>query len=71
MDKLIFWLASYPKSGNTLLRAILVSLFFNKGLVLFPLMVLYLSWSIIQWMLDHDRLSDESHLRSSQSSDSK
>ena len=30
MDKHIFWLASYPKSGNTLLRAILVSLFFNK-----------------------------------------
>ena len=50
---------------------VLVSLFLYKGLVLFPLMVLYLSWSIIQWMLDHDRLSDESHLRSNQSSDSK
>jgi hypothetical protein len=53
------------------LLLVLFSLFFYKGLVLFPLMVLYLSWSIIQWMLDHDRLSDESHLRSKQSSDSK
>ena len=30
MDKQIFWLASYPKSGNTLLRSILISLFFSK-----------------------------------------
>ena len=30
MDSQIFWLASYPKSGNTLLRSILVSLFFTK-----------------------------------------
>ena len=30
MDKQIFWLASYPKSGNTLLRFILISLFFTK-----------------------------------------
>ncbi len=28
MNKQIFWLASYPKSGNTLLRSILISLFF-------------------------------------------
>ena len=29
----IFWIASYPKSGNTLLRSILVSLFFtNNGI---------------------------------------
>ena len=26
----IFWLASYPKSGNTLLRSILISLFFTE-----------------------------------------
>ena len=33
MSKHIFWLASYPKSGNTLLRAILSSLFFtNSGI---------------------------------------
>ncbi len=30
MDKHIFWIASYPKSGNTLLRSILSSLFFSK-----------------------------------------
>tara|TARA_B100000575_G_scaffold294644_1_gene312590 strand:- start:6364 stop:7269 length:906 start_codon:yes stop_codon:yes gene_type:complete len=30
MEKNIFWLASYPKSGNTLLRSILISLFFTK-----------------------------------------
>ena len=30
MDKHIFWLASYPKSGNTLLRAIITCLFFSK-----------------------------------------
>ena len=30
MTKHIFWLASYPKSGNTLLRAILASLFFTE-----------------------------------------
>ena len=30
MTKHIFWLASYPKSGNTLLRAILSSLFFTE-----------------------------------------
>ena len=30
MDKQIFWLASYPKSGNTLLRYILTALFFSK-----------------------------------------
>ena len=29
MDKQIFWIASYPKSGNTLLRFILISLFFT------------------------------------------
>ena len=31
MTKHIFWLASYPKSGNTLLRAILSSLFFTEN----------------------------------------
>ncbi len=30
MDNQIFWLASYPKSGNTLLRSILISLFFTE-----------------------------------------
>ena len=31
MNKHIFWLASYPKSGNTLLRAILSALFFSES----------------------------------------
>ena len=31
MTKHIFWLASYPKSGNTLLRAILSSFFFTEN----------------------------------------
>ena len=31
MTKHIFWLASYPKSGNTLLRAVLSSLFFTEN----------------------------------------
>ena len=26
----IFWISSYPKSGNTLVRSILVSLFFTE-----------------------------------------
>ena len=30
MSKHIFWINSYPKSGNTLIRAILSSLFFSK-----------------------------------------
>ena len=30
MNRHIFWLASYPKSGNTLLRAVLSSLFFTE-----------------------------------------
>ena len=29
--KHIFWVSSYPKSGNTLLRSILISLFFTKN----------------------------------------
>ena len=33
---MIIWLASYPKSGNTLLRSILVSYFYsNDGLLKF------------------------------------
>ena len=43
---------------------ILVGLILFKGIVLFPLMLIYLSWSIIQWMLDNDRLNNESHVKS-------
>ena len=31
MSKHIFWIASYPKSGNTLLRSIIASLFFSEN----------------------------------------
>ena len=31
MSKHIFWIASYPKSGNTLVRSILSSLFFSDN----------------------------------------
>ena len=31
MNKHLFWIASYPKSGNTLLRAIISSLFFSEN----------------------------------------
>ena len=30
MDRQIFWLSSYPKSGNTLLRSMLIALFFTN-----------------------------------------
>jgi len=30
MSKHIFWISSYPKSGNTLVRAIIASLFFSR-----------------------------------------
>ncbi len=30
MSKHIFWISSYPKSGNTLVRAIITSMFFSK-----------------------------------------
>ena len=39
MTKHIFWIASYPKSGNTLVRSILCSLFFsNNGIFTFDLL---------------------------------
>ena len=30
MEKQIFWITSYPKSGNTLLRFMLIALFFTE-----------------------------------------
>ena len=30
MSKHIFWISSYPKSGNTLVRAMISALFFSK-----------------------------------------
>ena len=35
MNKQIFWLASYPKSGNTLLRFMLIALFTDDGIFSF------------------------------------
>ncbi len=46
------------------LGLVLVGLLFYQGLILFPLMAIYISWSIIQWMLDHDRLSDDRQIKS-------
>ena len=46
------------------LGLVLVGLLFYQGLILFPLMAIYISWSIIQWMLDHDRLSDDTQIKS-------
>jgi len=37
---------------------ILLSIIFFRGLVLFPLMAVYIFWSITQWMLDHDRFEE-------------
>ena len=30
MNKQIFWISSFPKSGNTLIRSLLASLFFTE-----------------------------------------
>ena len=39
MNKHIFWIASYPKSGNTLIRALISSLFFSdEGLFDFSML---------------------------------
>ena len=39
MEKHIFWISSYPKSGNTFLRSILSSIFFtNDGIFNFELL---------------------------------
>lgn len=38
---------------------VLVGLLFFQGLILFPIVSIYISWSIIQWMIDHDRLSED------------
>ena len=60
------------RSNNLRLFGIFIALFtlvFFKGLVLFPLMCIYISWSIIQWMLNHDRLSGESQIKSEKPGD--
>ena len=64
-----FPLLSLKQGRSTNLRLIglglvLFGLLFYQGLILFPLMAIYISWSIIQWMLDHDRLSDDTQIKS-------
>ena len=45
MFKHIFWIASYPKSGNTLLRSIIASLFFSEnGLFDFHIRTFHDQW---------------------------
>ncbi len=35
-----------------------VSILVWQGLVLFPLLVIYISWSILNWMIDHNRFDE-------------
>ena len=68
-----FPLLSLKKGRSNNLRLfglfiVLITLFLYKGLVLFPLMIIYILWSIIQWMVDHDRLSEKSSFKSSNTS---
>ncbi len=41
----------------------------SKGMVLFPLLAFYVLWSILQWMLDHNRFDEEMAMRSSDKKD--
>ena len=59
-----FPLLSFRKGRSNNMRLvgliiILLSIIFFRGLVLFPLMAIYIFWSITQWMLDHDRFEEE------------
>lgn len=49
MNKKIFWVASYPKSGNTWMRAVLSSLFFsNEGKFNFDLLNLIVNFETLK-----------------------
>jgi len=66
-----FPLLSFKKGRSNNLRLVglfivLVTLIFYRGLILFPLMTIYIFWSIIQWMLNHDRLEEEKQINASQ-----
>ena len=66
-----FPLLSFKKGRSNNLRLmglfiILVTLIFYRGLVLFPLMTIYIFWSIIRWMLNHDRLEEKKQVNPSQ-----
>ena len=55
MSKHIFWVSSYPKSGNTLLRSILISLFFTEdgkfNLKLLP----YITQFETEWLINKNK----------------
>ena len=64
-----FPILSLKNGRNNNLRLVglaitLVGLLFFRGLMLFPLMSIYIIWSIFKWMLDKDRLSIEPKLQS-------
>ena len=42
---------------------VILSTVLFRGLVLFPLFSLYIIWSIVQWMLDHDRFEEETEVQ--------
>ena len=56
----------YGKTNTLQLIGVTVTMLavlITRGFVLFPLLALYLVWSIIKWMLDHNRFEDEITLR--------
>ncbi len=59
-----FPLLSFKKGRSNNMRLVgliivLLSIIFFRGLVLFPLMGIYIFWSVTKWMLDHDRFEEE------------
>ena len=66
-----FPLLSFKKGRSNNLRLValfivLITLILFKGLILFPLMAIYISWSIIHWMIDHDRFEADANVRTRQ-----
>lgn len=66
-----FPLLSFKQGRSNNLRLVglfimLITLVLFRGLVLFPLMAIYISWSIIQWMVDHDRLAGDAQVKTQQ-----
>ena len=61
-----FPLLSFKKGRSNNLRLMGLFIIFYRGLILFPLMTIYIFWSIIQWMLNHDRLEEEKQINASQ-----
>lgn len=59
-----FPLLSFKRGRNNNLRLVGVlvtglAMVMTKGIVLFPIMSIYVVWSIIKWMLDHNRFENE------------